>query len=207
MKNMIWEGFIERKEETFVRENLDWYSYYQGKAFIDDAYASVGKSLLDLFMLLPEILLAGVGAGGSTGAAKSMVAAMNSGGTITAGGTLSGAVAGANVVAVPILVAGGTVMVQGSIMQAEGSSRGELNRKKAEKGSETEYKKPVSGKSGKEAAKDVPSWAKGNKPYKNESGNEFATRLMDEKYGKGNYPKGPGTEYNKIRKWGDRGFE
>lgn len=70
-----------------------------------------------------------------------------------------------------------------------------------------EYKKPVSGKPGKEAAKDVPSWAKGNKSYKNESGNELATRLMDEKYGKGNYPKGPGTEYNKIRRWGDRGFE
>lgn len=30
---------------------------------------------------------------------------------------------------------------------------------------------------------------------------------MDEKYGKGNYPKGPGTEYNKIRKWGDRAFQ
>ena len=70
-----------------------------------------------------------------------------------------------------------------------------------------EYKKPVSGKSAKEAAKDVPSWAKGNKPYKNESGNDFAKRLLDEKYGKGNYPKGPGTEYNQIRKWGDRGFE
>lgn len=65
----------------------------------------------------------------------------------------------------------------------------------------------MSGKSAKEAAKDVPSWAKGNKPYTNENGNDFATRLLDEKYGNGNYPKGAGTEYNKIRKWGDRGFE
>ena len=72
---------------------------------------------------------------------------------------------------------------------------------------EHEYKKPVSGKSGKEAAKDVPSWAKGNRPYKDESGNDFAKRLLDSKYGKGNYKKGPGSEYNKIRKWGDRGFE
>ncbi len=69
------------------------------------------------------------------------------------------------------------------------------------------YKEPVSGKTGKEAAKDVPSWAKGNRPYKEESGNDFAKRLCDEKYGINNYKKGPGTEYNKIRKWGDRGFK
>ena len=70
-----------------------------------------------------------------------------------------------------------------------------------------EYKKPVSGKSGKEAAKDVPSWAKGNRPYKDENGNAFAKRLLDERYGPGNYYKGTKTEYNQIRKWGDRGFE
>ena len=70
-----------------------------------------------------------------------------------------------------------------------------------------EYKQPVSGKSGKEAADDVPSWAKGKRPKKGESGKEFAKRLLDEKYGKGNYTTGPGSEYNKIRKWGDRGFK
>ncbi len=60
--------------------------------------------------------------------------------------------------------------------------------------------------SGKEKANDVPSWAKGNQPTEEESGKDFAKRLMDEKYGEGNYDKGPGSEYNKIRKWGDRGF-
>jgi hypothetical protein len=30
---------------------------------------------------------------------------------------------------------------------------------------------------------------------------------MDEKYGAGNYKIGPGSEYNQIKKWGDRGFE
>jgi hypothetical protein len=30
---------------------------------------------------------------------------------------------------------------------------------------------------------------------------------MDEKYGEGNYTKGPTTEYNQIQKWGDRSFE
>ena len=70
-----------------------------------------------------------------------------------------------------------------------------------------DYKKLVSGKTGKEAANDVPSWAKGNRPYTNESGKDFAKRLMDEKYEPGNYKTGPGSEYNKIKKWGDRGFE
>ena len=32
--------------------------------------------------------------------------------------------------------------------------------------------------SGKDRAKDVPSWAKGNRPYKNESGKQFAKRLL-----------------------------
>lgn len=46
---------------------------------------------------------------------------------------------------------------------------------------------------------DVPKWAKGNRPYKGESGKDFAKRLMDEKYGAGNYKTGPGSEYNQIK--------
>ncbi len=45
--------------------------------------------------------------------------------------------------------------------------------------SKKKYKQPVSGKSGKEAANDVPSWAKGERPYEDESGIDFAKRLMD----------------------------
>ncbi|MEL1136603.1 RHS repeat-associated core domain-containing protein [Desulfitobacterium sp. THU1] len=61
--------------------------------------------------------------------------------------------------------------------------------------------------SGKEKANDVPSWAKGKRPNPGENGNDFAKRLCDEKYGPGNYLTGPGSEYNKLRKWGDRGFK
>ena len=61
--------------------------------------------------------------------------------------------------------------------------------------------------SGKEGAKDVPSWAKGTRPLTTENGRQFATRLLDAKYGKGNYPTGPGSEFSKIKKWGDRAFE
>jgi hypothetical protein len=70
-----------------------------------------------------------------------------------------------------------------------------------------QYKEPVSGATGKEAASDVPSWAKGNRPYVGESGKDFARRLLDQNYGKGAWGgTGPGSEFNKIKKWGDRGF-
>lgn len=69
------------------------------------------------------------------------------------------------------------------------------------------YKRTKTGLSGKEAASDVPSWTEGQRPLTTESGHDFARRLLDEKYGKNNYPTGPGSEFSKIRKWGDRAFE
>ncbi len=61
--------------------------------------------------------------------------------------------------------------------------------------------------SGKEGAKDVPSWAKGNRPYRCENGEQFARRVLNEKYGLGNWAKGTNSEFSKIKKWGDRSFE
>ena len=52
------------------------------------------------------------------------------------------------------------------------------------------YKKPKAGLSGKEGAKDIPSWAKGQRPRISESGKGFAKRLLDSEYGPGNYDKG-----------------
>lgn len=69
------------------------------------------------------------------------------------------------------------------------------------------FKKKKTGLSGKESANDVPSWAQGEKPFIGENGKDFARRLLDEKYGADNYPTGPGSEFNKIKKWGDRAFE
>lgn len=60
-------------------------------------------------------------------------------------------------------------------------------------------------KSGKEKASDVPSWARGKKPLSGESGKGFAKRLLDEQYGEGNWSgTGPGSEFSKLRKSGDR---
>ncbi|MEE3314144.1 MAG: toxin TcdB middle/N-terminal domain-containing protein [Treponema sp.] len=78
--------------------------------------------------------------------------------------------------------------------------------KSGEEVPQKEHKKIKAG-SGKERADDVPSWAEGESPYEDESGKDFSKRLMDKKYGENNYDKGPGSEYNKLKKWGDRGFE
>src|ERR1035437_4767860 len=60
---------------------------------------------------------------------------------------------------------------------------------------------------GKERSSEIPSWAKGQRPRPGENGKDFAKRLMDERYGPGNYNTGPGKDYNKLKKFGDRGFD
>jgi RHS repeat-associated protein len=87
------------------------------------------------------------------------------------------------------------------ILKKDGDKSGGASSK------EKEFKRSISGESAKQASKDAPSWAKGKRPYKGESGKDFAKRLLDEKYGKGNWEKGSNTEHNKIKKYGDRAFE
>jgi hypothetical protein len=74
-------------------------------------------------------------------------------------------------------------------------------------GDQPQFKKPKAGATGKAGSTDIPSWAEGQRPYVGESGSQYAERLLDGKYGKGNYDKGPTSEYNKLRKYGDRHFE
>jgi RHS repeat-associated protein len=68
------------------------------------------------------------------------------------------------------------------------------------------FKKPKKGTKGKEGSTDIPSWAEGQRPREGESGRDFAKRLMDEKTGGGTYDTGPGSEFNKLKKYGDRHF-
>ena len=52
-----------------------------------------------------------------------------------------------------------------------------------------------------------PNWAKGERPKVGESGKDFAKRLLDPKYGSGNWNEtGPGSEYSKLKKYADRNF-
>lgn len=76
----------------------------------------------------------------------------------------------------------------------------------------TEYKERKPGQSGKEAADDIPSWVEkepGPRPGINESGKEFARRMMDGKYGVGEWTRTgqQGEEFSQIKKFGDRAFE
>lgn len=68
------------------------------------------------------------------------------------------------------------------------------------------YKKRKANVSGKDGAKDVPSWVitEGHRPCKtpNEDGKSFATRILMAKYG---YVRD--EEFTKIQKFGDRAFE
>ena len=66
---------------------------------------------------------------------------------------------------------------------------------------------PGRGRDDERKATDIASWAEGQRPYKTESGKDYAKPIMDEKYGAGNYDTGAGSEYNKLKKYGDRGFE
>ncbi|MFE7798669.1 hypothetical protein [Nocardia sp. NPDC057440] len=75
-------------------------------------------------------------------------------------------------------------------------------------GTDRPTKVPKSGGSGKENATDAPSWAKGRPPYVGESGKAYARRLLDEHYGPGNWEgTGPGSEFSKIKKYGDRAWQ
>jgi RHS repeat-associated protein len=56
----------------------------------------------------------------------------------------------------------------------------------------------------KDKSTDVPSWARPFRRNHNESCGEFAERLLNEKYGCGNWRTGPGSEYSKIKKWCER---
>jgi hypothetical protein len=66
------------------------------------------------------------------------------------------------------------------------------------------YEAKSSKKSSKERSSDIPSWSRGKSALPGENGNDYATKLLNEKYGKGNWKKGPNTEHNKLRKNKDR---
>jgi hypothetical protein len=59
--------------------------------------------------------------------------------------------------------------------------------------------------SGKEAADNVPSWARGFRRIVGETLRQYAKRLMDEHYGPGKW-EDTEREYNQIKKFGQRAF-
>ena len=56
----------------------------------------------------------------------------------------------------------------------------------------------------KEKASDIPSWAEGASPREGESGRDFADRVYREKGKEPPETKGPRSDWNKLKKYGDR---
>ena len=113
------------------------------------------------------------------------------------GGTLSLSGVGATV-GVPIAAGGVALALHGGLTGAY--TMGQLNDSMGR----VHFAKKKTSSSGKEKANDIPSWVNGRKPNKGESGKSYAKRLLDEKYGAGNWKDGAGSEFNQIRKYGDR---
>ena len=56
-------------------------------------------------------------------------------------------------------------------------------------------------KTGKETANDKPSWVNKGMVDPSLPAEENARRLLNKRYGPGNWKKGPGSEFNQIKKW------
>lgn len=94
-------------------------------------------------------------------------------------------------------------------MRALAGAGHEVQRSALEPGAASKGTAPTSPlqfakKSGKERGSDIPSWAKGAELDPGETPEEGATSLCDQQYGAGKYPKGPGSEHNKIKKYFER---
>ena len=75
---------------------------------------------------------------------------------------------------------------------------------KTKEASKKKKEKKQTRKSGKEASKDKPSWVNEKMIDKNLTAQQNATKLLNEKYGPGNWKKGAGEEFNQIVKWINR---
>jgi hypothetical protein len=103
-----------------------------------------------------------------------------------------------------------TTTEQAPVVEPAGPARAERVRPAELDPPGTEYKRPVPGQTGAEGATDIPSWVRDEgyaPPRAGERGEDYATRLMNHKYGEGNWKRGPGTEHNQIQKWADRHFQ
>ena len=119
-------------------------------------------------------------------------------------------VARAAAVAGTIISSGGTLLIViavSGVAWYAGSKMAKVTTKPATKKGKrvkSTAKKKKTKKSNKEKANDVPTWVKNYKQKPGENGKHFADRVCNDCYGRNNYKKGPGTEYNRIKKWGDR---
>jgi len=127
-----------------------------------------------------------------------------SGGGAEALATLPAALTGEGAV---VPAAGAVVAVTTAISTTVNLGKVGISMMGGSEGGGKQFKEPKAGQSGKEGAKDIPSWAAGEKPLKGETGDKYARRLLDTKYGEGSYKTGADSEYSKLKKYADRHFQ
>ena len=106
-------------------------------------------------------------------------------------------------------LAAGALMISASTVAAAGSAMaitGTIMVGNAVAQSTVHYAKQ-SKKSGKERATDKPSWVSPSDVDLGKSSQQNATDLLNNKYGSGNWGKGPTAEFNRIVKWIDRALK
>ena len=186
-----------------VLHNLSLGAFPRGQS--DDPDYKQGQEAGDKASMAAAAIA--VAAGGDIGA---------KGGMLLNGGMMLVRIPGGSVIAVPMVeagvaaVAGGAALAgYGAAVAAKASSNDRFHCEGEGGGRNTEYKNKKPNVSGKEGAKDVPSWVKeeGWRPKVGESGKDFAKRVLDEKYGAGNYNPREEPEFSQIKKWADRSFE
>lgn len=94
-----------------------------------------------------------------------------------------------------VLTAGSSMAFIGTIILGDATAQATVSYAKTSK------------KSGKEKANDHPSWMSRSDVDLNKSAHQNATDLLNNKWGSGNWKKGPKSEYNQIVKWIDRGLK
>jgi len=100
-------------------------------------------------------------------------------------------------------VGGGTL--HGAFEGTYGATKAEWEAAhEIDKGYEHKTKIPPKGGKSKD---DVYDWVSEWKPRAGESGRDFATRICDLKFGKGNYKTNPGTDYSMAKKYADTHFK
>ena len=102
-------------------------------------------------------------------------------------------------------VLGVAVLVTGTEVISEVVDSNENKESDKQGDSKSKAGKKKSKKSGKEKANDNPSWTNPDMIDNNQTAQQNAERMLNDKYGKGNWSKGANTEYNKIVKWIQRG--
>ena len=113
-----------------------------------------------------------------------LLAAPTGGASLVVGGL----VLSANTVA----ITGTTIVVIGTVIIADAASKANIHYAKESK------------KSKKERSTKKPSWLSRGDVDLSKSSQQNATDVLNGKYGKGNWTRGPRSEFNQIVKWIDR---